>query len=389
MTLLYRSASGREIRHLSYSAISDFDSCPRLFKLSRIDGYKDKDKKCSFEFGKAVEDAVQFYHANNLKPGDGIDEFKRIWLKWKEIPLVYTSQEKDWAWAYRMGADFLRLYEICLPDLPIRNPKFQLNYAKPLWPGTDLAELEFTSFIDILSTLEDGRRIIVDVKTQKNPMDSTPGMMSLDPQLKDYAWASGIREVGFLCFVKASPSMKKGDSVTLLEDQGDSKAGRVLEVVRFIEHGVSDPTEEDKIVAGDTAIVQLMDAELAEIKGKGSTEKKAEVSAAYLADGRIRVILRQNVTKCRLQWVQATIPEEDLPDAGNQIGHKMIQIKDAYEKNFWPKTGGVRWPVKCPNCRMRGHCLNRPDLVEQLLVKIGPAVQEDEWLKELESEETE
>lgn len=383
MTILYKSASGREIRHLSYSAISDFDSCPRLFRLSRIDGYKDKDRKCAFEFGKAVEDAVQFYHANGLKPGDGIDEFKRIWLKWKEIPLVFTLQEKDWSQMYEMGANFLRLYEIRLPDLPIRNPKFQLNYTKPLWPRSDMADLEFTSYIDLLSTLEDGSRIIVDIKTQKNSMDSTPGMMSLDPQLKDYAWASGIREVGFLCFVKSSPSLKKGDSVTLLEDQGEWRAGQFLVVVSAVSVDEGPPTHFNM---GTEETVRIMDEELDQISGKGSKERKEQVFQKYASQSKINTIAREHLTRARIQWVRATIPEEDLPDAGNQIGHKMIQIKTSFENNFWPKTGGVRWPVKCPSCRMRGHCLNRPDLVEQLLVRIDPAVQEDDWLKELEAE---
>ena len=388
MTILYKSASGREVRHLSYSAISDYDFCPRLFKLSRIDGYKDKDKRCAFEFGKAVEDGIQFYHANGLKPGDGIDEFKRIWLKWKDIPLIYTKQEKDWSQMYGMGADFLHIYEVKLPTLPIKNAKFQLNYAKPLWPGSDMADLEFTSYIDLLSTLEDGSRVLVDIKCQKSPLDGTPDMVSLDPQLKDYAWASGIRRVGFLWFVKASPSLKKGDSVTLLEDREDWPAGTELEVSRFIEHGESDPMADDLVVAGPAEHVQLMDAELAEIKGKGSTEKKAEVSANYILSGKIRIIPRQNVTKVRLQWVEGTIPEKDLPEAGQQIGNKMIQIKDAYEKSFFPKTGGVRYPnQKCPTCRMRGICLDRKDLVDQMLVKIGPAIDEDAWLKELEEGE--
>ena len=390
MSILYKSASGREIRHLSYSAISDYDYCPQLFKLSRIDGYKDKGRRAAFEFGKAVEDAVQFYHANGLKEGDGIDEFKRIWLKWKDIELIFTAQEGSWQDLYFMGAHMLRLYEIFLPVLPIRNPKFQLNYAKPLWPGSDLSDLEFTSFIDLLSTLEDGKRIIVDIKTAKAPLDDTPGMVSLDPQLKDYAWASGIRDVAFLWFVKAKGLPKKGDSVALLEDEGDWKAGRSLEVVRVIEAVASDPTEVSKVVVGDPAVVQIMDTALAGIKGKGSTEKKAEVSAAYLEDGRIRIIPLSDVTKVRLQWVEAVIPEKDIPDAGQQIGNKTIQIKTAYETNFFPKTGGVRFPnQKCPNCRMRGLCLNRKDLVDQLLVKIGPTVEETDWLTELESEDGE
>ena len=389
MSILYRSASGRDITDVSYSAISDYDFCPELFRLARIEGWKDKDKRAAFEFGNAVEAAIQFYHANGLKLGDGVDEFKRLWLKWKEIPLTFTAQEGSWEDLYHMGADLLRLYEIYLPKLPIKNPKFQLNYKKSLWPGTDLADLGFTSFVDLLSTLEDGTRILVDIKTAKQPLDPTPNILSLDPQLKDYAWATGIREVAFLWLIKGRPSYKKGDTAILLEDTRDWKAGDELSVFKYEE---KPPEEEGGLVTkyvtlGTEEVVRIMDKELELIKGKGSTEAKAAVISAYLADGRLCVVTSDALTKTRLQFVQATIPEKDLPEAGQQIGHKVFQIKSSYANNFWPKTGGTRFPnAKCPFCRMRGHCLNRPDLVDQLLVKIGPAAKDDDWLKELEAE---
>ena len=392
MSVLYKSASGREINHVSYSAISDYEYCPELFRLSRIEGWKDKNKRGAFEFGKCVEDAIQFYHANNLKPGDGVDEFKRLWLKWQDQPLTFTVQEGSWQDLYGMGSDLLRLYEIYLPTLPIKNAKFQLNYAKPLWPGSNLSHLEFTSFIDLLSTQEDGSRILVDIKTAKSPLDVTPNILSLYPQLKDYAWATGIREVAFLWLIKGRPSFRKGDTVLLLDDTRDWKAGAELSVFKYEEKASETegepPTKLITLATEET--IRKMDEELDAIKGKGSTEAKTAVVSAYLADGRLCVTSREAVTKTRLQFVRATIPEKELPAVGQYIGDKLFQIKNSYETNSWPKTGGVRFPnTKCPNCRMRGLCLNRPDLVDQLIVKIGPQVEEDDWLKELETEDSE
>jgi hypothetical protein len=393
---LYTSASGREVNHLSYSAISDYDYCPELFRLSRIEGYVDKEKRAAFSFGNCVESAIQFFHENGLKAGEGIDEFKRLWLKWKDIPLVYSDQEGSWFDLLNMGASLLRLYEVRLPDLPIKNPKFQLNYKKPLWPGTELADLEFTSFIDILSTLEDGGRIIVDVKTAKSPLPDIPGILALDPQLKDYAWATGIKEVAFLWLVKGRPSFKHGDTISLLEDAGNFKAGQELVVAKFtspkdavvVSEGVkASPAVPWLLLAGTTEVVRKMDEELEKISGKGSKERTEALYAEYAADGRLVYASQDGVSKTRLQFLEATIPDKDIPEAGQFIGHRMLQIKSSVESNFFPKTGGLRFPnQKCPSCRMRGLCLGRQDLVDQLLVKIGPKVQEDDWLKELESE---
>lgn len=384
MSFLYRSASGREVTHASYSAIADFDYCPQLFKLSRIDGYKEKEERGAFGFGKCVEDALQYFHANGMKPGDSVDEFKRLWIKFKDIPMTYSAQEGCFEDLYKMGSQMCQLYEVRLPTLPIRNPKFQLNYKKALWPGTELADLEFTSFIDMLVTAEDGSRIIVDIKTAKTGLDLESNMLSLDPQLKDYAWASGIRDVAFLWLVKAAnpDSFKKGTNVTLLEDSTNWKAGQELLVFKYEEN----ETGGRQVILGTDLVITQLEEALDQIKGKGSADAKNEVIGDYLHGGWLEGVPCDKVTKTKLQWVSAKIPPKELPETGQHIGGKMLQIKSAYENNFFPKTGGVRFPnQKCTFCRMRGLCLNKPDLVEHMLVRTTPKEEETDWLDDLEN----
>jgi hypothetical protein len=388
MSFLYKSASGREVSHISYSALSDYNYCRQLFYLRRVVGYKDKDKRAAFEFGKCVEDAIQFFHANGCKLGDTTDEFKRLWLKWEQVPLVFSSQEGSWKDLYKVGSELTKLYEVMLPSLPIRNPKFQLNYEKKLWPGSDLDDLSFTSFVDMLVTAEDGERILVDIKTQKTPLSLIPNLLTMDPQLKDYAWATGIKKVGFLWLVKARPdSFKRGDKVILLEDCKPFRAGQSLLVVKYIDPGVSDPQEEPKALVGLDEAVRLMDEQLEVISGKGAQEKKAQVQLDFLSDGRLVFASREIITKTSLQFVTAEIPDQDLPEIGQDIGDKTLRIKKSYEDNSWPRDGGVRFPnQKCSFCQMRGICLKDNFLRDSLLVKIGPAAKEDDWLTELKQE---
>jgi hypothetical protein len=397
---LYHSAGGHDVNHASSSALDSFRFCRRKFRLSKIDGWREKDKKASLEFGKCVESAIQFYHENGLKPGEAVSEFERLWLKWSENKeLVYTAQENNFFDLYTMGKEMLKLYEIMLPSLPIKSPKFQLQFSKPLWPGTNLGELTFLGYIDILSTLEDGSRVIIDVKTAKTALDATPGMLSMDGQLRKYAWVSGIRDVGFLNFVKSGhpDEFKKGASVTLLADTRDWKAGQELVVAKFVEPKPAiEPSEGVKATLevlwlmwlGQEKDVQLMDEELKLIKGKGAEALKEQTVARYLGDGRLCSVDRDAVTKTRLQYIQTIIPEEEMSEVGQQIGDDMIAIKTAAETGRFPQDGGVRFPnAICSWCNFRGICLKDDKLRDELLIQIKPQKPEEDFLADLEETE--
>jgi len=401
MTLLYRSASGRDVTHASSSSLDTFRLCRRKFKLSRIDGWKQRDKKGSLEFGKCIEAAIQYYHDNGLKPGDAPDEFRRLWLKWADQPLKYTDQEGSHSDLYKMGVEMTRLYEILLPTFPIKNPKWQLQFLKKLWPGTQYDDLEFMAYVDLLSTLEDGSRLLIDIKTAKSLLSVTPGMMALDGQLRKYAWVSGINEVGFLNFVKARPDeFKKGTNVTLLEDVGEWKAGQPLVVARFqspkeavvASEGVkAAPAVEWGMWVGTEEGVQLMDKTLEAISGKGAKEASSLAFVNLVINGAlVRVYDRAKITKTRIQFVRGTIPEAELKDIGQALGVDMFALKAAHDSGCYPMDGGVRFPnAICSWCEMLPICNPDPKRRDETLIQIGPAVQEDEWLRELESEETE
>jgi len=385
---LYTSASGREVNHASSSSLDTFRLCRRKFKLSKIDGWREKAKKASLEFGKCIESAIQYYHTNGLKPGDATEEFKRLWLKWAEIPdLVFTDQEGCWKDLYTMGSEMTRLYEIRLPELPIKNPKWQLEFRKSLWPGSEMQELEFLGYIDLLSTLDDGTRIIVDIKTAKSALDVTPNMLSMDGQLRKYAWVSGIPNVGFLNFVKARPDdFKKGYTVTLLNDFGDWRAGEQKIVVSVVE-----AKEEDKSVflnIADPETVRLMDEELDAISGKGSKERKDAVYQTYASRGLVSTVPREYVTKTKLQYIQTVIPTEELSEIGQAIGTYVYAIKESGRTGSWPQDGGVRFPnAVCGWCSFRGICLKNNALRDEILVQLKPTAKETDWLEELEEME--
>jgi hypothetical protein len=249
-------------------------------------------------------------------------------------------------------------------------------------------------YTDMLSTLEDGTRLIIDVKTAAKALPVTSDLMALDGQLRKYAWVSGINQVSFLNFVKCDPSsFRKGVDVTLLEDTRDWKAGQPLVVFKAEEKqfGASE-TPLLLLTLGTAETVRIMDEELDIIKGKGSTEAKAAVVSSYLSDGRLCVVERSGVTKVKIQFVRGTIPEEDLPEIGQQIGQDMIALKSASDTNSFFKDGGVRFPnAICGWCEFLPICNRNDQRRDETLVQIKPAnaTEEKDWLTELESEDGE
>jgi hypothetical protein len=387
---LYKSASGRDVNHASSSALDLFRGCRRKFYLEKIQGWREKDKRGSLEFGKAVESAVQFFYENGCKPGDAVDHFKMIWLKFAEIPLKFTAQENSWADLYKMGSEMLKLFEVIYDTLPIKHPKFQLEYRKKVFPGSQYDELEFMGYIDILSTLDDGDRIIVDMKTAKQPLDLTPNMLAMDGQLKKYSWLTGIPKVAFLNFVKAAnpDAFKKGTAVTLLEDSGGHKAGTPLTVYRVDTVQRDDESEFLQLALAAPSTVQLMDEELDKVSGKGPKEAKEKIVARYFEEGKIFFVFRDAVTKTRIQYVQAYIGAEDAAEVGQGVGIDMLAVKQAGDMGVYPKDGGVKFPNNaCVYCKFAPICLKNKELAEQTLVQIK--ADSDDWLRELETEEVE
>src|SRR5271155_857372 len=156
MAILYVNTKGEPHRKHSYSAGNDYDQSPLKYYLIRVLGWRGKDDKAAFLFGRAVEKAIEFYHDNN---GRGIIErFQELWAPAKEIALTYTKREKDWATLNLMGTDMMKLYVMRQPTLPIplgNASVFQREYAKEVFPGDEnYGEIVDAGKLDIVTYVE-------------------------------------------------------------------------------------------------------------------------------------------------------------------------------------------------------------------------------------------
>lgn len=357
MAFLYINAKGQPWKKHSYSAGNTFDQCPLKYKLQKVLGWKEKNNKARFELGRAFEAAIQFYHENRGDLKAAIANFDTAWQTFADNKeLQYTKVEKDWAQCSRIAHDWLKLYAIRQPHLPIPlggQCVFQREYAKEVFPGDpNYGEIEDAGKLDIVAFVEPDhqmlpklnwlpeygafRPIIVDIKTAGTDFPDQYGIAAYDTQLRRYSWLSGIRDVALLWFVKKGLTIQKGYSVTLLEDAGLMKAGAEAVVAMTEDEGIW-------LLPND-----FMVEEMERVQGKknGKTEQTNEAKKrrdAWLEENGT-FTSEEAVTKQRLQFNAGFVTVESAEDAGKIAQKQIINIVQAWQSQNYPNTFGVRYP---------------------------------------------
>ncbi len=360
MAFLYVRSNGEPHHKHSYSAGLDFDSSPLKYKLRRVDGWHEVDRKGAFKFGRALESAIQF-HCENGGSG-GVAEFLRLWAEHKDDKeITYTKTEKDWASLNRAGKEMMLLFQIRLPFLPIplETSAFQREIEKEVFPGNpDLGGITHAGKLDIIARVDPHhpllpkitwdekrglfRTLIIDIKTSGLDFDERPGMCAFDSQLRNYSWLTGIRDVAFLWFKKCGHRLQKGSSVTILTDSKRHKAGDELVVAQIID-------ETAYVVKNDHEIEEM---EKAQGRKAGEDGKPGALETDKAAKLRKEVWLKENadlvdldvLTRQRLQFNAGIVKEQFAEDAGFVVGRQITGIVNAWKTNKWPMDFGVRFP---------------------------------------------
>jgi hypothetical protein len=356
---LYINSRGQFVTRHSYSGGDTFAFCPRKYYLERVQGWSEKQERAASKFGIALEAGVTFWHQRGQDTNAAVAEFQRLWAEHKDKPYIYSKPEKDWESMNLNGSELIRLYTILYPTFPytVVNPKesFQINDNFEIFPGTKLAGIEFTAYIDLMSKLKTSNKdLIIDIKTSGKDV---PDLLMLDPQLRSYAWVKQIPNVAFLWFRKMGRTVSKGDVATMLQDYNGLTAGTSIIMMGKNVLG-------EWVVTSDQAVVDTMDATFI---GE-SKAVKAERQAYIDLNG--KVVAEGTYTKQRVQFKMASISEESREDIGRSIKRDIVNIASATEKEFFPMQSGVRFPnEKCPNCSMRGICSGNDALRDQLVTR--------------------
>lgn len=355
MAHLYINSRGNPWRKHSYSAGNTFDQCPYKYYLQKVLGWKERDNKGSFMFGRALEESIQYHHDH---AGVGAaDDFLRRWAIHKENGnITYTDKEKDWQTCNRMGHDMIRLYAAVQPKLPIPlggRSVFQREYAKEVFPGDpnyggieDAGKLDIVTYVDpshpMLPKVEwdlrwgHVRPVIVDIKTSAVDFPEQPGMAGFDTQLRRYSWLSGIRDVSLLWFKKSGLGYKKGYSVTFIEPAGHYLAGDEAVVAKVDGDNLW-------LVHNDFMVEEMDKAQGKKGDKLDTTDEAKQRQENWLNQFGLRVPANF-MTRQRMQFNAGRVSDQSAEDAGRIAARQIIGIVNAWKSQEWPNTFGIRYP---------------------------------------------
>jgi hypothetical protein len=368
-----------------------------------VHGWSDKSQRAAPLFGKCIEAGLQAYEESGRVHEAGVKVFRRLWEEVKLTPdfehLIYTATETSWEQLMKSGEQLMLLYEFKAPHLPIMKPLFQQKIRKTIFPGTNLCMLENVAVLDILSfppwnhkmlppiTLEQRsenlgpndssvRELIIDVKTAGK--DFPTALVSLDPQLAEYAWQTRIPDVAFLWFVKAGHGFKRGSRIALLRAASPwwpGWEGFVLDVAE-------DEKGAQELSIGSWDALQKYEAAVKGVRGKKLDELKHNLILTGHGDGSILTVAPSDVTKQRIQFVTARLTDADMDEVGKSVAQTTVEMVRAHEQDFYEKQPGVRFPnEKCGFCSMRFHCLHDSEGRDKNLTRRG-----EEWLDGIDTE---
>lgn len=354
---LYVNSSGKIHNKHSYSSGNTWAQSPYKYYLQKVLGWREKDTKARFAFGKSLEESVQFHNEN---PGqDAVKDFQRRWLANKDQGLSYTDVEKNWENLNTVGSDMIRLYRALQPTLPIpmgAKSAWQREYMKEAYPGDpnygdiyDAGKLDIISYVEpnhpMLQKMDwtegEYRPVIIDIKTSAVDFPEQPGIAALDAQLRRYSWLSGIRDVALLWFRKCGTGFKRGYSVTILEQVGDYKPGD--------EAVVAQVDGENIWIVKTDFMLEEMDRVQGTKKNKNDEDRTDQTDEAkqramnFLEQHGLKVHSGY-LTRQKLQFNSGRVSERSAEEAGQIAASQIVQIVNAWKTKQYPDGFGVRYP---------------------------------------------
>lgn len=176
-------------RHLSYSAISCYLSCPLRYKLKYIDHIPPAFTASSLAFGSAIHEAVAaFYQSrlegDELRPDQMLDVYRDTWQRAEKIKFFNGDSEDS---VIEKAEHLITVFHNSTdPSVTILGVEefFEL-------PLGGIPPLQ--GYIDLIEESADGTATIVDLKTASKK----PSTANVQTNLQLTAYALGAEALGF------------------------------------------------------------------------------------------------------------------------------------------------------------------------------------------------
>ena len=135
----------------SYTQVSQYLRCPRSYRFRYLDGWREKDSRAAFCFGRCFEKAIA---ALFEREDAGAVLFKE-WGTYRDVSLEYSHGD-DWERLLRQGIGLLEQFARD-NRIRIRQPKrnTQKKIVRSLSNGN-----EFVAYVDAIGHLDGTRRLL-------------------------------------------------------------------------------------------------------------------------------------------------------------------------------------------------------------------------------------
>ena len=212
----------------SHTQISNYLRCPRSYRFRYLDGWQERETRAGMVFGRCFEQALGAL----FRSEDPTVRLFEEWKDYRDAPFVYKKGD-SWDRLLHQGVHLIQRF-VQQDRIRIQDPRkhLQMKLVRALDGGN-----EFVCYLDAVGTL-DGTPCIIDWKTTTSRYPEAPvGMLSLDPQLISYSWASGISEVALVVFVRKHAPEVQYLKASISDEQRQEYRGLVEQTVRQIEDG--------------------------------------------------------------------------------------------------------------------------------------------------------
>jgi len=146
------------MKPLSYTQISQYQSCPLCYKLQYIDGLKPKDK-WYFSFGNTMHACAEYFFKVKIPPPPSLDELLEFYEKnWLSEGYELAEEEARYrTYGEQILAEFWKIH----------STDFRMPVAVEKMFYIDIEGVKLRGYIDRIDKLESGGLSIIDYKTDK------------------------------------------------------------------------------------------------------------------------------------------------------------------------------------------------------------------------------
>jgi PD-(D/E)XK nuclease superfamily len=367
---IYIGPTGWEVYDFSHSQWSTYTGCPKRFQIERVKGWKQK-PGAALEFGKSVETSVRRFYEEGKR--DPLETFEVSWelqspqglekvlteagAQREEIEAALRRLEKtqypereNWESMLASGRGLMSRFKSEWQAFPPRDPAFP-SFKNPLKVRDEATGNSYQAIPDLIDRDEHGH-FIADIKCQGNLVDdSVPGLVITDMQLRTQAAVTRIYRVALWNFCRHAKRRPPLPMERIFEEVRAAIGGTRFQVTQHVAlYACRESTGMTIPEAGE----YLRIANPKEIAKEWNKFKKDDPALAALADAVAKTLCDANAPEYKIQWIEATMPEEHAFEA---IREEM-SVVPLIKAEWFPRRGGVRFPDnQCTWCPARGLCM--------------------------------